>query len=93
MPPHSHSMSRTITTPTLVALMALSIALPSLAQAKLCDVRQYGAKGDGATKDTKSIQAAIDDCSAAGGGTVRLRGGRFVTAPLEIISDVTFDIE
>jgi polygalacturonase len=73
--------------------MALWIAVPMLAQAKLCDVRQYGAKGDGTTKDTKSIQAAIDDCSASVAGTVRLGRGRFVTGPLEIKSNITFDVE
>ena len=34
------------------------------------DVRDYGAKADGKTLCTKSIQAAIDKCAADGGGTV-----------------------
>jgi polygalacturonase len=77
-----------------LSIMAISILMfPSLAHAKLCDVRSYGAKGDGVTKDTKSIQTAIDDCSAAGGGTVRLSAGRFLVAPIEIKSNVIFDVE
>jgi len=34
------------------------------------DIRAFGAVGDGATLNTRALQAAIDKCSAAGGGTV-----------------------
>ena len=57
----------------------------------VCNVRAYGAKGDGATKDTVAIQKAIDDCSAKK-GKVTLAGGSFVSAPLEIRSDVEFSV-
>ncbi len=78
----------------LLFSIVLSIVLaPVLAKAKVCDVHSYGAKGDGVTKDTKAIQAAIDDCAAAGGGTVRLIGGRFITAPIELKSNLEFDVE
>ena len=68
----------------------LSVALP--ASAKICDAKTYGAKPDGVTKNTKAIQAAIDACSAAGGGTVKLSGGTFVSGPIVIRSKVTLDI-
>jgi polygalacturonase len=78
---------------TAVLLGASIVLAPMLAHAKVCEVRAYGAKGDGVSMDTKPIQAAIDDCSAAGEGTVRLSGGRFVIAPIEIKSNVIFDVE
>jgi polygalacturonase len=59
---------------------------------KVCDVRTYGAKGDGTTKDTKAIQAAIEDCAKAGGGTVRLSGGTFLTGPVLLESNITLEI-
>ena len=61
--------------------------------AKVCDVRAYGAKGDGATKDTAAIQKAIDDCASAGGGTVKLDRGTFVSGPIVLKSNITLDVE
>ncbi len=85
------------------ALPVLAAALPVPAPAvplyaepdaaKVCDAQATGAKGDGHTKDTAAIQAAIDACSAAGGGTVRLKAGTYVSAPLELKSHVTLHLD
>ena len=72
--------------------MVTMMALPAMAASKVCDARTYGAKGDGVTKDTKAIQSAIDDCAGAGGGTVTLSGGTFVSAPIVLKSKITLDL-
>jgi polygalacturonase len=73
-------------------LLSLSVSTAAAA-GRICDVRQSGAKGDGTTKDTVSIQTAVDACAQAGGGTVRLSGGIFLSAPIVLRSHITFELE
>ena len=73
----------------LAGLVVLLVASSALA-AKTCDVRHFGAKGDGVTKDTAAIQKAIDSCAK---GTVVLENGTFLSGPILLKSNVTLDIE
>jgi parallel beta-helix repeat protein len=57
------------------------------------DVREFGAKGDGTSLDTVAIQAAIRAANKAGGGTVRFLPGIYLTGTLELLSNVTIDVE
>ena len=76
----------------MVAVLLAAGMIQAAQAQKVCDVREYGAQGDGATKDTEAIQKAIDDCSRTP-GLVKLAGGMFVSGPLEIKSNVTLDVE
>src|SRR6267142_4288751 len=60
--------------------------------ARVYDIRDYGAKGDGVTLDTPALQAAIDACNRDQGGTVLVPAGVFVIGTTELKSNVTLHI-
>jgi polygalacturonase len=65
-----------------------TVALSAASHAAVCDVKAMGAKGDGKTKDTAVIQAAIDSCASKGGGDVRFAAATYLSAPLTLRSHV-----
>lgn len=54
------------------------------------NVKAYGAKGDGVADDTDSIQAAIDACCKAGGGTVFIPNGIYRLHKIQSRTDGTY---
>jgi polygalacturonase len=56
------------------------------------NVRDSGAIGDGRTDDTAALQKAIDSAASAGGGTVSLPEGTYITGSIELKSHVTLDL-
>lgn len=60
----------------IVSAVAVLFAL--IGFARTFDVRSFGAKGDGVTKDTVAVQAAVDAAEAAGGGEVLLPASTYL---------------
>ena len=60
--------------------------------ARIYNIRDFGAKGDGVTLDTSAMQAAIDACNKDQGGTVLVPAGVFVIGTVELKSDVTLHL-
>ena len=52
------------------------------------DPRAFGAKGDGQTLDADAINSAIAAAHAAGGGTVRLGAGTYLSTSIRLQSHV-----
>jgi len=48
------------------------------------NVRSFGAKGDGATKDTGAFQKALDTYAVSGGGEVLVPAGKYLIGSIQI---------
>lgn len=57
------------------------------------NIVHYGAKANGLTVNTKAINQAIELCNAAGGGTVFVPKGLWVTDPIVLKSNVNLHLE
>jgi polygalacturonase len=74
-------------------------ALQSAAQtgrggtAALYDVRAFGARGDGRTLDTLSINKAIEAASSAGGGTVLFPAGTYLSFSIRLKSNIALYLD
>ena len=56
------------------------------------NILNFGAIPDGVTLNTKSINSAIDACSAKGGGVVLVPQGFWLTGPIVLKSNVNFHV-
>ncbi|MFZ1086832.1 MAG: glycosyl hydrolase family 28 protein [Terracidiphilus sp.] len=81
--------------PAAAAILALALcsSAASWAQTREFRVREFGAQGDGKTLDTPAIQAAIDAAAAAGGGTVVLSPGTYLSGSIFVKSHTTLEVQ
>ena len=57
------------------------------------NVRDFGAKADGTTKDTAALQQTIDRCWALGGGSALVPAGEYLTGALALRSNTILRLE
>lgn len=81
--------------PTPCRLLAawLFLGLVRAGAAPVYDICDYGARPDGATPATGAFRAAIQAAHAAGGGTVFVPAGTYVTGPIELTSNLILDLD
>lgn len=74
-------------------LAAPMFANSGSASSRIFDVKEFGAADDGKTLATAAINQAIDTCSSAGGGTVYLPPGVYLSGTVILKSNVTLYFE
>jgi polygalacturonase len=57
------------------------------------NIANYGAAGDGVTTNTAAIQAAINAATNAGGGTVEVPAGIFLSGPIQLASRINLHLD
>ena len=74
-------------------LFSFCIALSSLSWAKTYDIKKLGADATGKKACTELINKTIDKASQEGGGTIYFPAGNYLTATIEMKSNITLHIE
>lgn len=76
--------------------IAAPFAMPALARPQIpsaiFDIREFGAVADGKTKATNALRLAIAKASAAGGGTVLVPAGSWLTGPIHLLSNINLHV-
>ncbi len=75
-----------------LAVQAVNPAMPVIPSA-VFNVTDYGAVGDGVTDSTTSIQNTINAASSAGGGTVEIPAGTYLSGPITLFSSIRLQID
>ena len=68
-------------------------AAKQAAQAKVFNVKDYGAVGDRVAMETEAIQKTIDACHGEGGGIVRIPAGDFQIGTIWLRSNITLSLD
>ena len=68
---------------SFVAAVTLALTAASAATT-VFNIRDFGALGDGTTKDTAAFQRALDTCAVSGGGEVLIPSGRYLIGSIQM---------
>lgn len=80
------------TSPLLSLLFALASPLLT-AQNDTFNVLDFGARNDGTAPSTEAFRKAIEACTKAGGGTVNVPAGNYISGHIELASNLDFHLQ
>jgi polygalacturonase len=87
-------LHRNITGLLLLAAIGLALILPDAAHADaFCNVRTFGAVGDGKHLDSPAINSAIETTASSGGGTVLIPAGTYLCGSIHMKSNINLLID
>jgi polygalacturonase len=75
-----------------LVLLFMVISLSGFSQ-PFYNVKDYGAKGDGKNIDSEAINKAIEEAAKAGGGTVFLPGGTYLSGSIRLKSNINLYLD
>jgi polygalacturonase len=91
---HPNVCFQTICLSLVLAVCASALAQSTNATAPLVfDVHSFGAVGDGKTLDSPAINRAIEAAAAAGGGTVHLTAGTYLSGSIRLKSNIRLFVD
>lgn len=77
----------------LIVPLVLVLIRATAAERIALNVRDFGAAGDGRTLDSPAINRAISTCAAAGGGTVRLPPGTYLSGSIHLTNNLNLFLD
>ncbi len=86
----TNSILRLLPLPTILSILLILAATlgfsatATAAAPAVYNVRDFGALGDGTTKDTAAFQRALDTCAVSGGGEVLVPSGRYLIGSVQM---------
>lgn len=79
--------------PVFSGVLLLLVPFTARSAAAWFNIMDYGAHNDASALSTDAIRSAIQTAKAAGGGTVCVPPGNYITGPIELVNNLVLQID